>query len=97
MRTFTSLIVCALRRTIKFLCGEASASRREHRSSHTVGFNATPPVRFPNVYGIDMPTRTELLASRHDQGAGPVMEDIAKDIGADRIVRRPVGRGAGPR
>lgn len=41
--------------------------------------SAAPPVRFPNVYGIDMPTRQELLATGRDDGA------IAREIGADRV------------
>ena len=42
--------------------------------------SAAPPVRFPNVYGIDMPTKEELLAHRHTNFA-----DIATELGADRI------------
>jgi amidophosphoribosyltransferase len=42
--------------------------------------SASPPVRFPNVYGIDMPTRRELLAN----GRGD--EEIAREIGADAVV-----------
>jgi amidophosphoribosyltransferase len=42
--------------------------------------SAAPPVRFPNVYGIDMPTRAELIATgRTDDG-------IAREIGADALV-----------
>ncbi|MDP2830023.1 MAG: amidophosphoribosyltransferase [Sulfuricellaceae bacterium] len=42
--------------------------------------SAAPPVRFPNVYGIDMPTRAELLATgRSDEG-------IAREIGADAVI-----------
>ncbi len=41
--------------------------------------SAAPPVRFPNVYGIDMPTRQELLATGRDDDA------IAREIGADRV------------
>lgn len=42
--------------------------------------SAAPPVRFPNVYGIDMPTRAELIATgRTDDG-------IAAEIGADALV-----------
>jgi len=42
--------------------------------------SASPPVRFPNVYGIDMPTRKELLAN------GRSDEDIAREIGADAVI-----------
>ena len=41
---------------------------------------ASPPVRFPNVYGIDMPTRAELLAN------GRSDEQIAREIGADAVI-----------
>ncbi|NDU86047.1 MAG: amidophosphoribosyltransferase [Ferrovum sp.] len=41
--------------------------------------SAAPPVRFPNVYGIDMPTRRELLATGRDDAA------IAREIGADAV------------
>lgn len=42
--------------------------------------SAAPPVRFPNVYGIDMPTREELLAT------GRTDEQIANEIGADALI-----------
>ena len=42
--------------------------------------SAAPPVRFPNVYGIDMPTRHELIA--HDRNPA----EIAKLIGCDWLV-----------
>lgn len=42
--------------------------------------SASPPVRYPNVYGIDMPTRNELLAN------GRSDEEIAREIGADALV-----------
>ena len=41
--------------------------------------SAAPPVRFPNVYGIDMPTRQELLATGRND------EQIAQEIGADAV------------
>lgn len=42
--------------------------------------SAAPPVRWPNVYGIDMPTRGELIAY------GRTDEEVGRIIGADGIV-----------
>ncbi|MDH3409847.1 MAG: amidophosphoribosyltransferase [Gammaproteobacteria bacterium] len=42
--------------------------------------SAAPPVRYPNVYGIDMPAATELIAN------GRSVEEIEKLIGADRLI-----------
>ena len=42
--------------------------------------SAAPPVRFPNVYGIDMAAVTELVA------AGRTEEQVAKAIGADWLI-----------
>jgi amidophosphoribosyltransferase len=42
--------------------------------------SAAPPVRYANVYGIDMPTASELVAS------GRTEEEVAKLIGADRLI-----------
>ncbi|PPC95324.1 MAG: amidophosphoribosyltransferase [Methylotenera sp.] len=42
--------------------------------------SAAPPVRFPNVYGIDMPSRDELLAT------GRTDDEICKEIGADGLI-----------
>ncbi|MES1940617.1 amidophosphoribosyltransferase [Salinisphaera sp. T5B8] len=42
--------------------------------------SAAPPVRYPNVYGIDMPSATELVAHGHSE------EEIAKIIGADKLI-----------
>ncbi|EUJ10237.1 amidophosphoribosyltransferase [Methylophilaceae bacterium 11] len=42
--------------------------------------SAAPPVRFPNVYGIDMPSREELLAT------GRTDEEICQEIGADALI-----------
>ena len=46
--------------------------------------SAAPPVKFPNVYGIDMPTRSELVA--HDRSD----EEVARIIGADELIYQDV-------
>lgn len=46
--------------------------------------SAAPPVRFPNVYGIDMPTKGELIA--HDRS----IEEIREFIGADALIYQDV-------
>lgn len=46
--------------------------------------SAAPPVRFPNVYGIDMPTRAELIAT------GRSDPQIAAEIGADALVYQDI-------
>jgi amidophosphoribosyltransferase len=42
--------------------------------------SCAPPIRFPNVYGIDMPTRKELVAY------GKTEQDVANEIGADCVI-----------
>ena len=46
--------------------------------------SAAPPVRFPNVYGIDMPTSEELVA--HNRS----IEEIRQFIGADALIYQDV-------
>lgn len=41
--------------------------------------SAAPPVKFPNVYGVDMPTRKELIAH------GLTLEQIENALGIDRL------------
>jgi amidophosphoribosyltransferase len=42
--------------------------------------SAAPPIRYPNIYGIDIPTRTELMAYQRNE------EQIAQKIGCDWVV-----------
>ncbi|MFZ5503200.1 MAG: amidophosphoribosyltransferase [Pseudomonadota bacterium] len=42
--------------------------------------SAAPPVRFPNVYGIDMPSRAELIATGRSDA------EICAEIGADKLI-----------
>ena len=46
--------------------------------------SAAPPVRYPNVYGIDMPTADELVAS------GRTVEEIREVIGCDALIYQDV-------
>ena len=42
--------------------------------------SAAPPVRYPNIYGIDMPATRELVAS------GRTEKEIEKELGADWLI-----------
>lgn len=42
--------------------------------------SAAPEIRFPNVYGIDMPTANELIAH------GREVDEIRQIIGADGLI-----------
>lgn len=42
--------------------------------------SAAPPIRFPNIYGIDMPSTQELIAH------GRTVDEIAKLIGSDGLI-----------
>ena len=46
--------------------------------------SAAPPVRYPNVYGIDMPTKSELVAH------GRTVEEIREVIGCDALIYQDV-------
>jgi amidophosphoribosyltransferase len=53
---------------------------RESGARRVFFASAAPPVRFPNVYGIDMPTRAELIAAHRTE------EEVALEIGADALI-----------
>jgi amidophosphoribosyltransferase len=46
--------------------------------------SAAPEVRFPNVYGIDMPSANELIAH------GRELDDICSLIGADKLIYQSI-------
>jgi amidophosphoribosyltransferase len=46
--------------------------------------SAAPPVRFPNVYGIDMPTPQELIAH------GRTLDEVRESIGCDALIYQDV-------
>ena len=54
---------------------------RESGAKKVFVASSAPRVMFPNVYGIDMPTRTELIC-----GHGASAEEVARQIGADAVI-----------
>ncbi len=59
---------------------EIIAMARELGAKKVFVASTSPPVRYPNVYGIDMPARTELIAS------GRTVPQLAQEIGADCVI-----------
>ncbi|THF66866.1 amidophosphoribosyltransferase [Pseudothauera nasutitermitis] len=59
---------------------EIVSMAREAGAAKVYLASAAPPVRYANVYGIDMPTRTELIASDRDEA------QICAEIGADGLI-----------
>ncbi|MFL6667938.1 MAG: amidophosphoribosyltransferase [Burkholderia ambifaria] len=57
---------------------------RDAGAKSVIFASAAPPVKFPNVYGIDMPTRGELVAH------GRTDDEVAKIIGADHLIYQDV-------
>jgi amidophosphoribosyltransferase len=53
---------------------------REAGANKVFFASSAPPVRFPNVYGIDMPTRSELIATGRSE------DEIARHIDADTVI-----------
>ena len=57
---------------------------RDSGAKRVIFASAAPPVKFPNVYGIDMPTRNELIAyGRSD-------EEVCREITADALVYQDI-------
>ena len=61
-------------------CREIIRMAREAGARSVSFASAAPPVRYPNVYGIDMPVATELIAHQR------TVEEIQEAIGADWLV-----------
>jgi amidophosphoribosyltransferase len=57
---------------------------REAGARNVFFASAAPPVLYPNVYGIDMPTREELIAY------GRTTEEVCREITADALVYQDV-------
>ncbi len=61
-------------------CSQIIQLAREAGAKQVYFASAAPPVRFPNVYGIDMPTVHELIAYNRTE------QDVAELIGADWLI-----------
>jgi len=57
---------------------------REAGATRVYLASAAPPVRYANVYGIDMPTRSELIASDRTE------DEICREIGADGLIYQDI-------
>ncbi|HJV80823.1 MULTISPECIES: amidophosphoribosyltransferase [Oxalobacteraceae] len=57
---------------------------RDSGAKRVIFASAAPPVKYPNVYGIDMPTRNELIAH------GRTEEEVCREITADALVYQDV-------
>ncbi len=60
--------------------GQIIQMARDAGAKNVYFASAAPPVRYPNVYGIDMPSAEELIAHNRTQ------QEVCDLIGADRII-----------
>ncbi|MBB3140557.1 amidophosphoribosyltransferase [Halomonas organivorans] len=61
-------------------CRQIIQMAREAGAKNVYFASAAPPVRYPNVYGIDMPAATELIAHGRSEA------EVGELIGADRMI-----------
>lgn len=61
-------------------CHEIIQMARDAGANNVFFASAAPPVTHPNVYGIDMPVKSELISS------GRSVEEVRQIIGADRLI-----------
>ncbi len=61
-------------------CRQIIQMARDAGANKVYFASAAPPVRYPNVYGIDMPSATELIAH------GRTVEEVCEQIGADWLL-----------
>ena len=57
---------------------------RDAGAKSVIFASAAPPVRYPHVYGINMPNRNELVAH------GRTIPEIAEELGCDGLVYQEV-------
>jgi amidophosphoribosyltransferase len=65
-------------------CQQIIQMARDSGAKRVYFASAAPPVRYPNVYGIDMPTASELVAH------GRTVEQISEHIGADWLIYQEI-------
>ena len=61
-------------------CRQIIEMARDAGAANVFFASAAPPVRYPNVYGIDMPSASELIAHKR------TVEQVCEQIGADWLV-----------
>jgi len=61
-------------------CQQIIQMARDAGANKVYFASAAPPVAFPNVYGIDMPSKAELIAHGLDT------DEVRKEIGADYLI-----------
>ncbi len=61
-------------------CNEIIQMARDSGAKKVFFVSAAPMLKYPNVYGIDMPVKSELIASERS------VEEIREIIGADRLI-----------
>ena len=61
-------------------CNEIIQMARDAGAKKVFFASAAPMVKYPNVYGIDMPVKSELIAANRS------VEEIREIIGADRLI-----------
>ena len=65
-------------------CQEIIQMARRAGAKNVYFASAAPPIRYPNVYGIDMPSRNELIAHEKTE------TEICQAIGADALIYQSV-------
>ena len=65
-------------------CRQIIQMAREAGAKKVYFASAAPPVRYPNVYGIDMPLGSELIAYERTEA------EVAELIGADRLIYQDI-------
>jgi amidophosphoribosyltransferase len=61
-------------------CREIIQMAKDVGAKKVIMASCAPPIRYPNVHGIDMPSRAELVAH------GRTTEEVAEAIGADVVI-----------